>query len=132
VECGLNWIEEHFHPNSDADWLLTPADHPAVDAGVVRRLRAARADRPERSIFVPVCDGKRGHPLLLTWRHVPAIRALPTGVGLNVYLREQSGETVEVRVENSGMLRDLDTPEDYERMQQPHTFSDASQKRSGD
>jgi CTP:molybdopterin cytidylyltransferase MocA len=116
VVCGLDWLEARFHPGPDEDLLLCPADHPVLDAEVVRLLRAARAACPDRSLFVPVCGGKRGHPLLLTWRHVPAIRALPAGVGLNAYLRLHVGETLEVPVPGGGVLHDLDTPEDYERL----------------
>jgi CTP:molybdopterin cytidylyltransferase MocA len=116
VEHGLAWIEERCRPSLDDDWLLAPADHPAVDAEVVRRLRACRASRPEQSLFVPVHNGRRGHPVLLGWRHVAGIRALAAGEGLNRYLRQHEEETVEVPVESAGVLWDVDTPEDYERV----------------
>src|SRR5262249_51400158 len=38
VEQGLLWLEERFHPTSDDAWLLVPADHPTLDAAVVREL----------------------------------------------------------------------------------------------
>jgi CTP:molybdopterin cytidylyltransferase MocA len=135
VMRGLDWLEERCAPRPEDDWLLAPADHPTLDAEVVRLLRersqsyepaartreaepslARRACRP--SIFVPVCDGRRGHPVLLAWRHVEAIRALPAGTGLNVYLRTHAEETEQVTVESKEVLRDLDTAEDYERLQQ--------------
>jgi molybdenum cofactor cytidylyltransferase len=116
VEQGLRWLEEHCRPGPDDDWLLVPGDHPTLAPDVVRRLRASRADRPDRSLFIPVHEGRRGHPALLTWRHVAGIRALPPGLGLNAYLRMHAGEIVEVQVESDGVLCDLDTPEDYERL----------------
>jgi molybdenum cofactor cytidylyltransferase len=116
VEHGLGWLEEHCRPAPDDDWLLAPADHPALSGEVVRRLRASRAQRPEQSLFIPVHQGRRGHPALLAWRHVAAIRELPPGLGLNSYLRLHAGETVEVPVESDSVLCDLDTPEDYERL----------------
>ena len=70
VERGLRCLEERFHPRPDDAWLLAPADHPALDADVVRRLWAAYAARPSQSIMVPVHDGRRGHPTLIAWRHV--------------------------------------------------------------
>jgi CTP:molybdopterin cytidylyltransferase MocA len=114
---GLDWLEERFHPRPDDDWLLAPADHPTLSGDVVRLLRERFRARPNLSIFVPVSGGRRGHPVLLAWRHVEAIRALPAGTGLNVYLRMHADEMVEVPVMSSGVLCDLDTPEDYERLQ---------------
>ena len=118
VEHGLRWLEERFHPGPDDGWLLVPADHPALDAEVVRQLRRARAAHPDRSIFVPTFAGRRGHPALIAWGHVADIRAHPPGLGLNTYLRRCADQTVEVAVDSAGVLCDLDTPEDYERLRQ--------------
>src|SRR5262249_42126737 len=38
VEHGWRWIEEHWRPSEEDYWLLVPADHPALDAAVVRHL----------------------------------------------------------------------------------------------
>jgi len=116
VEAGLCCLEQQFNPAPEADWLLAPADHPTLDAAVVRRLREARAQHPEASVIVPTFGGKRGHPTLLAWKHVAGIRALPSGVGLNVYLRQQAAATLELAVATATVLCDLDTPEDYERL----------------
>jgi molybdenum cofactor cytidylyltransferase len=116
VEEGLRWFEERFHPAADAGWLLCPADHPTLDPGVVVRVLQARRDTPRCSIIVPTFEGRRGHPALIDWTHVPAIRALPQGVGLNVYLRQHEPDTLEVPVESASVLCDLDTPEEYERL----------------
>jgi CTP:molybdopterin cytidylyltransferase MocA len=111
---GLSWLEERFHPSPDAAWLLAPADHPAAGAGVVRALLAAYAASPSRSVIVPVHGGRRGHPTVIAWRHVAAIRAWPAGEGLNGYLRSQMGETLEVEAADAGVVADLNTAEDYE------------------
>ena len=116
VEQGLRWLEERFHPRPDDAWLLAPADHPMLDADVVRRLCAAYAVRPSRSIMVPVHEGRRGHPTLIAWRHVSGIRAHPSGKGINDYLRSRQEQILEVRAPGAAVLWDLDTPEDYERL----------------
>ena len=114
VEAGLGWLEERYHPAGSDAWLLAPADHPALDAGVVRRLIEEKQRRPDRSIFVPTWRGRRGHPALVGWGHVAGLRALPAGEGLNVYLRAQ--EVCELPVESAGVVEDLDTPEDFARL----------------
>jgi molybdenum cofactor cytidylyltransferase len=116
VEAGLRWMEEHWHPSADDDWLLVPADHPALNSHVVRLLAAARKLNPGHSIFVPTHGAKRGHPTLLAWKHVAGVRAHPVGEGLNTYIRGQARETLEIPVEDPTILLDLDTPADYERL----------------
>jgi molybdenum cofactor cytidylyltransferase len=116
VERGLAWLEGRYHPAADDAWLLCPADHPAVEAGVVRQLLDTRRESPAYSIVVPTFQGRRGHPVLIAWRHVAGMRALPEGLGLNAYLRQQRAETLEMAVPSAGVLLDLDTPEDYERL----------------
>jgi molybdenum cofactor cytidylyltransferase len=116
VEAGLRWLEEHLAPDPANGWLLVPADHPTLHASVVRALDRASREHPECSIFVPTFEGKRGHPTLIAWEHVSGIRAHPPGEGLNTYLRQHRPRTCEVPVADGEILRDLDTPEDYEKM----------------
>jgi molybdenum cofactor cytidylyltransferase len=116
IEQGLTWLEQHCHPDPEDGWLLAPADHPTLDPAVVRQLLEAREAEPAASLFLPTFEGRRGHPALLGWRHVAAIRQLPEGQGLNVYLRAQEGQTRLVPVSSADILCDLDTPEDYARL----------------
>ena len=118
VEAGLVWLEEHFQPQSGDTWLLVPADHSVLDAEVLRQLLQTHADHPDCSIILPAYAGRRGHPALIDWKHVAGIRALPADQGLNVYLRRFPAETHEVLVDSPTVLLDLDTPEDYERLQE--------------
>lgn len=116
IEHGLAWLAQRHRPGPD-DWLLlVPADHPTLDADVIRRLAAARAEHPNATIFLPTHAGRRGHPLLLAWSHVPAIRTLPPDEGLNAYVHRQVAATREVLIDTPEVLRDLDTPEDYQRL----------------
>jgi molybdenum cofactor cytidylyltransferase len=115
---GLAWIEQHFQPRPEDGWLLLPADHPTVNPEVVRALMAAVEEHPEMSIFVPTFAGRRGHPTWLRWSHVPALRALPPGQGLNTFIREHGSKTCEVDWPSDEILRDLDTPGDYARLTQ--------------
>ena len=112
----LEEVIERLRPGDEDNWLLVPADHPALEAAVVRQLVEARAAHPERSVVIPTFGGRRGHPALIAWRHVAGIRGLPADVGLNVYLRQRAEETHELAVASDTVLLDLDTPEDMERL----------------
>jgi CTP:molybdopterin cytidylyltransferase MocA len=125
VERGLHWLEGRFQPQVDDAWLLIPADHPTVNEAVIRRLLQARCQYPEQSIFVPMHAGKRGHPVLIAWSHVVAIRASPVGGGLNEYLRQHTAKTQKVPVDSASICADLDTPADYARLLQLRTKEDS-------
>jgi molybdenum cofactor cytidylyltransferase len=117
VEQGLDWIERTWALHPDDSLLLVPADHPTLDIASVTSLMVARGQNPQVTIFVPTYQGKRGHPTLIDWKHVSEIRSLPADEGLNRYLRQHPAETLEVAVNHPGVIWDLDTPEDYERLQ---------------
>lgn len=118
VEAGLDWMQRHWQPRPEDHWLLVPADHPTLQTAVVRQLQQARQANGDRSIVIPTYQGKRGHPTLIDWRHVAGMRALPADTGLNVYLRQHEAETLLLPVATEAILWDLDTPEDYARLQQ--------------
>jgi len=120
VVQGLRWLEERFQPRPEESWLLLPADHPTLNGEVVRQLLRARDENPAASLFVPTYQQQRGHPTLLAWAHVTAIRKFPEGLGLNSYLRQHAADTRVVPVAAADVLWDLDTPEDYARLQIPH------------
>ncbi|MDZ4684148.1 MAG: nucleotidyltransferase family protein [Planctomycetaceae bacterium] len=115
VEFGLQSVSERFSPHATDAWLMLPADHPVLDRAVLSELIAVwRRDRPR--FLVPTYHGRRGHPLIARWDAVPLIQALPADQGLNRLLRDHADEVVSVPVENPGVLTDLDSPEDYERL----------------
>src|SRR5206468_3705079 len=111
VEEGLRRLEERFRPTPDEDWLLVPADHPVLDPEVIRQLRQAHSTHPAHTVFVPTHQGRRGHPVLIAWKHVAGIRSHLPGEGLNTYFRRHAAETLELAVDSAGVLCDLDTPE---------------------
>jgi len=116
VEAGLEFVEKRWQPTREDAWFLMPSDHPVLEPEVLRTLLLARDEHPAHSLFVPTFAGRRGHPVLIGWSHVEPIRGFDRSLGLNRYIRSQSAQTLEVPVTNAGILADLDTPADYERL----------------
>jgi molybdenum cofactor cytidylyltransferase len=116
VSQGLAWLEAHLHAGPQDSWLLVPADHPTLKPAAVTQLLDARSKHPEQSIFIPSYGGRRGHPVLISWRLVPALRGWPGGLGLNRFVREHADQTCECPLADPEILCDLDTPEDYQRL----------------
>jgi molybdenum cofactor cytidylyltransferase len=115
-QFAVDWIEARYQPDAKDSWLLLPADHPTVRSDVILALLRARQAHDDKSIFVPTFQGRRGHPTLLGWTHAAGIRSLPADQGLNSYIRRHGDTTLEMDWPNDEILRDLDTPEDYERL----------------
>lgn len=114
VSLLLQAVEKAFHPRSDDGWLLIPADHPVVEAHVLALLLQAFREDPE-SIHVPCHAGRRGHPTIFPWKTVGLLPSIPADHGLNWLLHGGRFPVREWRCEADFVLRDVDTPEDYQR-----------------
>lgn len=87
-------------------------DHPLVEPATLTAMGRHLDEHPD-SIVIPVHNGRKGHPALFPRPILEEIRFLPT-------LREViAGHRDKVRlleVPDSGMLLDMDTPEEYRRL----------------
>ncbi len=115
VWAGLQWIEAHCQPTVEDGWLLIPADHPTIDAAVVRQLIAVWTAHGDQ-IVLPTYHGQRGHPTLFPWSLAVEVGELPLDQGLNQIVRHDRSRVCEVPVSSESVLWDLDTPEDYQRI----------------
>ncbi len=109
VELGLDHLRRGHAP---ATVLLAPGDSPGITPGLVRDVIAGATAEPG-SIVVPMCRGRRGHPLALPWDLAAEVRDLPTGTGVNALLAVRADRVVMLEVDDPGTTADLDTPEDY-------------------
>lgn len=120
IRIGFNCVVDEILANGQpADphqpWLLVPADHPVIDPQTVTILLDAAAKNPGR-IIVPTHGGRRGHPTVFAWKHAVQIDQIPAGLGFNWIVEQASADIIEIEFASSGVLVDLDTPEDYERL----------------
>jgi molybdenum cofactor cytidylyltransferase len=115
VEYALRYLQGRYQPGLDDGWLLAPADHPMLDAAVLDQLIAAWRGSPGR-IFIPVYRGKRGHPTIFPFRLAAEVFHLPADAGLNRLIKSYAGEIEQINVNSPGVVSDLDTPDDYERL----------------
>jgi len=110
VQAGLRRLAETYHPATDDEWFLAPGDCPAFSAVTVRRMSAV----PGGAVVLPTVAGRRGHPVRFTWRHAAGVLALPPGTGIDAFVRGQP--FVELPVDDPGVVCDVDTPADYDRL----------------
>jgi molybdenum cofactor cytidylyltransferase len=95
----------------DADgWLIALADMPWIAPATVARVAAAI----ERGALVaaPFHRGRRGHPVGFGRACAAALAALTGDDGAKAVVAAHAGEMLRLDVDDPGVLRDIDTPQD--------------------
>ena len=95
--------------------LISPADLPYIQAGTVAELLRKMIETGA-PLALPAYHGKRGHPLAIAPGLVPEIDTLDPKIGLKQLRDRHEKDLLEIEVEDAGVIQDVDTPEDYERL----------------
>ncbi len=95
--------------------LVSPADLPRLKAESVTQVVRA-LDQTGVALAVPTWRGKRGHPLAIAHRLAGEIAQLDLELGLRQLLTLHAEELVSLPTGDPGVVRDVDTPEDYARL----------------
>jgi molybdenum cofactor cytidylyltransferase len=92
--------------------LVAPVDCPLISADTVAALLAAFGST--RAPIVRACYcGRHGHPVLFSRAVFTDLRRADPAMGAKAVLRAHEGAIVNVDVNDPGVVRDVDTPEDY-------------------
>ncbi|NOY98655.1 MAG: nucleotidyltransferase family protein, partial [Chloroflexi bacterium] len=109
IQCGLRAMSPERRGA-----LVALGDQPQVRERTVRRIVAAFV-KPGAALVVPSYQMQRGHPWLVSRALWPDLLALsPTQTGRD-FLNAHADQILYLPAEDDSILRDLDTPEDYER-----------------
>lgn len=97
--------------SADADgWLIALADMPWIQPGTIARLAARLA--VGASMVAPAYGGRRGHPVGFAAHWGPALRGLTGDRGARDLIAAQPDELALIDTDDSGVLRDVDHPQD--------------------
>lgn len=94
---------------------LVLGDMPGLEGDVVRQLVQAFHTTGDESVYIPSYQMRAGHPVLVPRPYWQTILALPPEASLRSVLRGPDTPVVWVEVDTPSVLRDMDTPEDYEQ-----------------
>lgn len=108
VRAGLAALGEDV-----AAAVVLLGDMPLIQAATVAALCAAVCRHPDALAIVPVHGGRRGNPVLWTRQAFRRLLALEGDVGGRHILESEPGRVVAIPVNDTGILTDVDTPEDY-------------------
>jgi molybdenum cofactor cytidylyltransferase len=108
VICGFNAL-----PDDTEAVMVFLGDQPQISTDVIQKVAKAWK-QSDIGIIIPTFNGRRGHPVLIGIKYKSKIRELDPSKGLRQLMVENPGDIIEVELEQSEILRDIDTPEDYE------------------
>jgi molybdenum cofactor cytidylyltransferase len=112
VRVGLAEVR----PNATAVMFL-PADQPLLTRKVVDHLISAH-EKTGAPIVVPVFEGRRGAPVLFDCTLFSELAQLSGDIGGRQLFPRYPDKILEVPLTSREPLLDIDTPEDWERLQE--------------
>ncbi len=98
------------------DWdgvFVFLADMPFIRAETLRLLKV-EAEGNVDAIVVPVFEGMDGHPVCFGRKYFSALGGLSGDRGAKAVLMANQESVIKVEVEDSGVVRDVDRPEDLD------------------
>jgi molybdenum cofactor cytidylyltransferase len=101
--------------------LMFLADQPLITAGMIRAIVHAHR-RSFASICVPVFEGQRGNPALFSRELFRELMQLQGDIGGRALFAKYSDAIIAVPASRAALL-DIDTPEDYERLNDTTNFT---------
>jgi len=110
-------------------FFLLPVDIPLVRRETVELLARSYSDSSSCIIY-PAFRGERGHPPLISDSYRDGILSWSGEGGLKAFLMQHEEYSLTLETDDDGILLDMDTEEDYERLQKrlressiPSTFT---------
>ncbi|CAI9406227.1 Bifunctional protein GlmU [Pleomorphomonas sp. T1.2MG-36] len=95
--------------------MILPVDVPLVRASTLERI-AACAGSGDAAVVRPTFHGRAGHPPFVSRQLFAEIVAAPPEMTLRDVIERHQGEARSVAVIDSGIVRDMDYPDDYRRL----------------
>lgn len=95
--------------------LVVPVDQPLIQAETIARLIAAFTSTGA-PIARAVHRGRHGHPVIFGRPTFAELRRADRAVGAKAVVRAHALDLLDVEVEDPGVVEDIDTPADYERI----------------
>ena len=109
IQTGLRALPD----DTDAVMLML-GDQPMVTGPVIDQLTDTYR-HSDKGIFIAVHKEKRGHPILIKIKYRKEIEQLTFKNSMHDFTRKFAQDILEVETGTQDILRDIDTPEDYNK-----------------
>lgn len=111
IECGEVELAEVAEPLESNGVAVNDA----LPAGGLKKA-ATKSAKTMKNFYVPVFEGKKGHPLLIPAAYSEEICSYDGPGGLKAITDQYWDRMIRVPVEDEGCLLDMDTPAGYEEI----------------
>lgn len=101
-------------PNHVAATLVVLGDQPRIQPRVIYRILKAYSEG-KGDLVAPSYRMQRGHPILIGRKYWAELLALPRNGAPRDVINEHHDEIAYVNVKTDSVLRDVDTPQDYQQ-----------------
>jgi len=115
LKAGVEALPAHV-----GGFVVLLGDMPLVSAGLIRSLVDAYLDDPLADAIVPLLDGERGNPVLLSQRMAPRIMQLSGDAGARKILQDPGLKIVEMPIADEAARIDIDTPQALAALDKAH------------
>jgi molybdenum cofactor cytidylyltransferase len=109
VQCGIRNIPKYCEAV-----LVFQGDQPMISREITN-IVIGEFRSSEKEIIIPVCQNKRGHPLLIGRKYFDKIENLDDNEGLRSLAYLYSDDVMEVETNDHAILRDIDTYDEYKK-----------------
>lgn len=93
--------------------MICLSDHPLVRMETIKQLLESRRTFPGY-ILIPEYQGRGGHPVIFPGK---LLALLSQGGTLREIIRNHGDRVIRIPVDDCGVVTDMDTPEDYKKIQ---------------
>jgi molybdenum cofactor cytidylyltransferase len=107
IRAGLNELDDR----SDA-LIVVLGDQPFIYSEIIDKLVQAYENN-DKGIVVPTYRGRNGHPVIFDMKYKTELLALKGDEGGRQLIAENGNDVLEVPVDAEGIIKDIDTPDDY-------------------
>ena len=97
--------------------MITLADKPLIESCIIDELIENFAQH-DKGIVIPVFGGRRGHPVIFSIKYLEELMTLKGDVGAREIVNRHPGDVLEVPVESEGVILDINTLKDLQRLRE--------------
>ena len=109
IQCGFRSV-----PEGTRAVLVVLGDQPRISSGIINQLIKAYK-KTGKGIVLPVFEGERGHPVIIDMKYREEVENLSPDIGLRGTVYSHPEDILEVEVDTSSILKDIDNESDYKR-----------------
>jgi molybdenum cofactor cytidylyltransferase len=107
IIAGLNELDDRAEAV-----IVVLGDQPFIYSEIIDKLVQAYENN-DKGIVVPTYRGRNGHPVIFDMKYKTELLALKGDEGGRQLIAENGNDVLEVPVDAEGIIKDIDTPDDY-------------------